>query len=48
LKYNDGSLMVERLSSFHNMVNWFTTMEIVLDDELLVSLLLSSLLNNWS
>lgn len=35
--------MVEQFSSFHNMVNQLITMEIVLDNELLSFLLLSSL-----
>ena len=43
LKYKDGFSMAEHLSNFQNMVNQFTTMEIVLDDELLALLLLSSL-----
>ena len=32
LKYKNGSLVVEHFSSFQNMVNQLTTMEIVLDD----------------
>ena len=47
LKYKDGSSMAEHLSSFQNMVNQLTTMEIILDDELLALLLLSSLLDSW-
>jgi len=46
LKYKDGSSMAEHLSSFQNMVNQLTTMEIILDDELLALLLLSSLPNS--
>jgi len=46
LKYKDDSLMAEHLNNFQNIVNQFTTMEIVLDDELLALLLLSSLLDN--
>jgi len=38
--------MAEHLNNFQNIVNQFTTMEIVLDDELLALLLLSSLLDN--
>ena len=48
LKYKDVSPMVaEHLSHFQNMVNQLTTMEIVLDDELLALLLLSSLPDSW-
>ena len=47
LKYKDGSSVAEHLSSFQNMVNQLTTMEIVLDDELLALLLLSSLPDSW-
>jgi len=47
LKYKDGSSIAEHLRSFQNMVNQFITMEIVLDDELLALLLLSSLPNSW-
>jgi len=47
LKYKDGSSMAEHLSSFQNMVNQLITMEIILDDELLALLLLSSLLDSW-
>jgi len=39
--------MAEHLSSFQNMVNQLTTMEIVLDDEILALLLLSSLPDSW-
>jgi len=47
LKYKDGSLVVEHFSSFENMVNQLITIEIILNDELLALLLLSSLLDSY-
>jgi len=47
LKYKDDSSIAEHLNNFQDMVNKLTTIEIVLDDELLALSLLNSLLDNW-
>src|ERR1044072_3192064 len=47
LKYKDGFSVAEHISSFQNLVNQLTTIEIKLPDELLAFLLLSSLPDSW-
>ena len=43
MKYEERSSVVEHLSRFQDIVNQLTIMKIILDDELQVLLLLSSL-----
>nr|KYP59117.1 Retrovirus-related Pol polyprotein from transposon TNT 1-94 [Cajanus cajan] len=47
LKYKDGSSVAEHLRNFQNLVNQLNTVKLVLDDELLALLLLSSLPDSW-
>ena len=47
LKYKDGNNMVEHISSFQGIVNKLVAMKMNIDDEMQVSLLLSSLSDSW-
>ena len=47
LKYRDGRSIAEHLSYFQYLVNQFSTMKLVPDDELQALLLLSSLSDSW-
>ncbi len=47
LKYKEGHSITEHTSEFQGLVDKLTTMKIVLDDELQVLLLFSSLPNSW-
>lgn len=47
MKYQEGSSVSEHLSKFQDCVNRLTTMKMVLDEELRVLILLSSLPDSW-
>ena len=47
LKLKEGRSVAEHLSEFQDLVNQMVTMKLIIDDELQVLLLLSSLPNNW-
>ena len=47
LKLKEGKSVVKHLSEFQDLVNQMVTMKLVIDDELQVLLLLSSLLDSW-
>ena len=47
LKLKEGKSIVEHLSEFQDLVNQMVTMKLVINDELQVLLLLSSLPDNW-
>lgn len=48
LKHRDGRSVSEHLSDFQELVNQLSTMKLVLEDELLALLLLSSLPDSWN
>ena len=47
LKLKKGKSIAERLSEFQDLVNQMVTMKLVINDELQVLLLLSSLPDSW-
>ena len=47
LKLKAGRFVAEHLSEFQDLVNQMVTMKLIIDDELQVLLLLSSLLDSW-
>ena len=47
LKLKKGKSIAERLSKFQDLVNQMVTMKLVINDELQVLLLLSSLPDSW-
>ena len=47
MKYKEGRSITEYTSEFQGLVDQLTTIKIILDDELYVFLLVSSLFDNW-
>lgn len=47
LKYKEGGSIAEHLNEIHSIVNQFSSMKMVLDDELHALFLLSSLPGRW-
>ena len=47
LRYQDGSCVEEHMNAFQGLINQTTSLEVLLDDEVLALLLLGSLLDRW-
>ena len=47
LKYQDDSSMAEHMNAFQGLINYTTSLEVPLADEVLALLLLRSLLDSW-